>query len=59
LALPTGVKSVVKSSSIFNKRLRDERKAKGQVEVRVWVHPDDKPALVEKAVVLNRRRRDV
>lgn len=47
-----------KTSAIFNKRLRDERKAKGQVEVRVWVHPLDKPAIVEKAVVLNRKRRD-
>ena len=49
--------SVIKSSAIFNKRLREERKAKGQIEVRVWVHKDDKSSIVEKAVVLNRKRR--
>ena len=39
-------------------KLRDERKKKDLVRVEVWVHKDDKSSIVEKAVVLNRKRRD-
>lgn len=39
-------------------KLREERRKKDLVRVEFWVHKLDKPALIEKAVVLNRKRRD-